>query len=1011
MKIKSLIIAVSAVFGLLSCTGGFKEDLGAPALSLSTSTLSFTQEASAQDLTIKATREWMVDVTKEELPEWISVSPMYGEGSAESQAVKVTVTKNEGMERTADVKFTIGMVSRTLTVSQAGPGGSLADQIVYKNDFDKAPATEKPYLKSSDVWKHESGTGISGVEYEYVGTLSARQTGKLSNAEGFTNYEGSGYNKVFFGAATSILKVKNIALNGKKDFRLSFGGQKYGQDEPDNTFSKNDFKVYVSNDASKWVELDYNVQSGEGVDLDGNWGLMTADISVPAGTEKLSIAFACSVSSLYSLDDVLLALSSEAGKEISFSNGIALEEGVGDDVEVDPSTVEQITCAEFIKRADSNTTYRLVGEVVSSVNTTYCSFDMNDGTGKVVVWTVVNKADWANVVKKGGTVTVRGKYLLYGSGENAKHEMVDAYIEKFEPGSDSGSDTEPTPDNAIFYESFASDLGDFTIDNKQLPSGLDAIWEAAPDYKCAKATAYKDSQNNASESWLVSPEIDLTGKTQAYLTFEHAGQYFGDVKNEIFVMISKADGNWVELPIEDSNYPSSWSFISAGGWNLDQYVGGKIQVAFKYVSTAEKAGTWEVKNVGVYEGTYVEEEEPEVNVPDEPEGTKVVLLTNETMNFTAKTDPTYGAGFSADKDGIIVGYYKHKSTTTAIEAKSDHIRVYKNSALVISVPDADIKYVKLVTTGGDHCEEYSISSGKIVKDGADLYWTGSMASPWIAEATGSQLRIKEITVVYKQSGQSTPSPVTGWLELPEVADADKDSYYAHHFSMNDASYRNYSFLWSASDRVAPWVAYPLCSMHTTKTVNRSDDWQYDPKVAEGTQPELYSGFATSGYDRGHQIPSADRLCCYEANAQTFYFTNMTPQLSGLNQQSWADLEGQVRTWSNSLDTLYVVTGCIPEGSTAKAQDKKGNNVTIPTGYYKALLGYKKTATIGAQTGGFVGIAFYFDHKTYSSYQTQKMTIKELETKTGINFFVNLPDKIGETLAGQVEENIDSWWGM
>lgn len=101
--------------------------------------------------------------------------------------------------------------------------------------------------------------------------------------------------------------------------------------------------------------------------------------------------------------------------------------------EEDPSKVQQITCAEFIQKADENTTYRLVGEVTSDVNADYCSFDMNDGTATVVVWTVNNKEEWKDVVKKGGTVTVRGKYMLYtDKNGNQKHEMIDAYIEDFE---------------------------------------------------------------------------------------------------------------------------------------------------------------------------------------------------------------------------------------------------------------------------------------------------------------------------------------------------------------------------------------------------------------------------------------------------------------------------------------------------------------------------------------------------------------------------------------------------
>jgi len=125
--------------------------------------------------------------------------------------------------------------------------------------------------------------------------------------------------------------------------------------------------------------------------------------------------------------------------------------------EEDLSKVQTISCAEFIEKADPNTTYRLVGEVVSSVNTTYCSFDMNDGTGKVVVWTVNNKDEWKDVVKKGGTVTVRGKYMLYTTADGTvKHEMVDAYIEKFEDGSSSDNTGDQTEEKWYVYKKAAA---------------------------------------------------------------------------------------------------------------------------------------------------------------------------------------------------------------------------------------------------------------------------------------------------------------------------------------------------------------------------------------------------------------------------------------------------------------------------------------------------------------------------------------------------------------------------
>ena len=130
--------------------------------------------------------------------------------------------------------------------------------------------------------------------------------------------------------------------------------------------------------------------------------------------------------------------------------------------EVDPSTVEQITCAEFISKADPNTTYRLKGAITSAINTQYCSFDLNDGTGTVKVWTVNNKDEWVSKVKQYGTVTVRGKYTLYN---NTTVEMVDAYIEDFvegqEPVNDpKGDGTLGNPFNAAGAIKYVKDNGD-----------------------------------------------------------------------------------------------------------------------------------------------------------------------------------------------------------------------------------------------------------------------------------------------------------------------------------------------------------------------------------------------------------------------------------------------------------------------------------------------------------------------------------------------------------------------
>lgn len=255
---------------------------------------------------------------------------------------------------------------------------------------------------------------------------------------------------------------------------------------------------------------------------------------------------------------------------------------------------------------------------------------------------------------------------------------------------------------------------------------------------------------------------------------------------------------------------------------------------------------------------------------------------------------------------------------------------------------------------------------------------------------------------------SDPS-VFKWLELPSMDDSNL-GYYCHYFKMDGNTYRNYSFGWSQKDRVALWVAYPLCKMYTNKKVDRTNAWALDPLLGENSSAP-FGGYA-GNYARGHQLPSADRLCCYDANAQTFYGTNMTPQLNEHNEGIWQNLESKVRTIAEKSDTTYVVTGVIVNSSSKKEKDSYGNSVTIPDAYFKVLLRYSKSSTLGQWNAA----AFYLDHKAYSDKSIGKqysMSVDALEQKTGIDFFIHLPAKIGADQAAKIEAadpaNVSLWW--
>jgi DNA/RNA endonuclease G (NUC1) len=264
-------------------------------------------------------------------------------------------------------------------------------------------------------------------------------------------------------------------------------------------------------------------------------------------------------------------------------------------------------------------------------------------------------------------------------------------------------------------------------------------------------------------------------------------------------------------------------------------------------------------------------------------------------------------------------------------------------------------------------------------------------------------------------GGSTTS--SKWLELPATSASDGYDFFTHSMSIGSVKTRNYSFYWDYTNLVARWVAYPLCGWNIGSSTGRTDAWGLDPLLSRDKQPVLFKAYA-SGNDgwraRGHQIPSADRLTSVASNNMTFYFTNMTPQIQdNFNGGIWANLESKVRSWAQSSDTLYVVTGCVPEGSTKYCYDNDGKKVTIPVGYYKAVLRYSKSTTLGYS--GFMACAVYLSHKEYadgSITSSYSMSIDDLEKKLGIDLFVNLPTAIGKETADKVEAqepSTVSWW--
>lgn len=255
----------------------------------------------------------------------------------------------------------------------------------------------------------------------------------------------------------------------------------------------------------------------------------------------------------------------------------------------------------------------------------------------------------ASIFEKGKNVSFNAK-LSINNGKpvvTVGNATISNWTEK--PGGDINVDfdggTQPGGETVVLDESFATGQGSFTIDNKQLPNGEGSfVWNLGSfnDDKFMKASAYIGETKYASESWLVSPPVDLTQATTATLTFDHAHNYAGTAEEEFTLWATETSAdNWQQLTID--KYGSGFKFTTAT-IDLSAYAGKTIKFAFKYISTTDAAGTWEIKNVKV-----VANGEGGGTVDPEPgEGTN--LLTNPGFEDwtselpTAWDNATYNTG-------------------------------------------------------------------------------------------------------------------------------------------------------------------------------------------------------------------------------------------------------------------------------------------------------------------------------------------------------------------------------
>ncbi len=383
------------------------------------------------------------------------------------------------------------------------------------------------------------------------------------------------------------------------------------------------------------------------------------------------------------------------------------------------------------------------------------------------------------------------------------------------------------------------------------------------------------------------------------------------------------------------------------------------------------------------------------------------ILTKLILNFTAKPS-------NASLSGLKVTF-KNIKTKATLSLKTGMLTTDDSSTddVQLSVTNNVLEAYLLPTTASQNTTIVFEVSGKtynwqithaMQKGKAYSY---NITLDKLPVAGGLQTKYMELPL-YNPAGKTTNS-----------IDAPNSIIITHMIGnvnwLNDnyeapKSMRNYSIAYDTVNLIPYWVAYPMHPVYR-KGGNRTNKWDFDPKLSEKRQAKLKYGYnspeGVPEVSRGHMLASSDRNASRSINKTTFYYTNMAPQPQSMNSPKWSRLEQKIQSWCNNTvkyDTLYVVTGTILPKNKANyvyTKENNGKNVAIPAYCYKALLHKNKV------TGKYQSIAFKMENiEDPKDYEQCVISVAELEQETGFTFFPNLPDDVEQQV--KQNKNLNEW---
>jgi endonuclease G len=215
--------------------------------------------------------------------------------------------------------------------------------------------------------------------------------------------------------------------------------------------------------------------------------------------------------------------------------------------------------------------------------------------------------------------------------------------------------------------------------------------------------------------------------------------------------------------------------------------------------------------------------------------------------------------------------------------------------------------------------------------------------------------------------------------------------------------------YSSTKATPNWVCWHLDASSSTGVGTRKDNfaaWSGLPSGFYAVQSNSYSG---SGFDRGHNCPSADRTSSQAANDATFLMTNMIPQAPQNNQQTWNNMESWLRTQAVAGNEVYIIMGNYGTGGSGSGGGTtntiNGGKVNVPSNVYKIAViipvGNNDLTRI-TTTSRIVAVNTQNINTISTDWKQYITSVKTIETATGYNFLSALPQNVQDALKVKID---------